>query len=121
MPQLGDPEDERGDANDQEPVLEAQTALDGIEEALQPGDLDQGDLPEEDHAGDDEQSSAALEVERTAAGGEGAGVEEVEELQHHKRGEEERQLVGRQSVRRTRSCGDEVAYGGHVGVLEVVE
>ena len=94
MPQLGDPEDERGDADDQEPVLEAQTALDGIEEALQSGDLDQGDLPEEDHAGDGEQSSAAPEVECTAAGGEGAGVEEIEELQHHKRGEEERQLVG---------------------------
>ena len=49
MPQLGDPEDERRDGDDQEPVLEAQPALDGIEEALQPGDLDQGDLPEEDH------------------------------------------------------------------------
>lgn len=121
MPQLGDPEDERRDANDQEPVLEAQTALDGIEEALQSGDLDQGDLPEEDHAGDGEQSPAALEVERTATGGEGAGVEEIEELQHHKRGEEERQLVGRQSVRCARSGGDQVTHSGYVGVLEVVE
>ena len=80
MPQLGDPEDERCDGDDQEPVLEAQTALDGIEEALQPGDLDQGDLPEEDHTGDGEQSPAALEVECTASCGEGAGIEEVEEL-----------------------------------------
>lgn len=109
MPQLGDPEDERGDADDQEPVLEAQPALDGIEEALQSGDLDQGYLPEEDHAGDGEQSPAALEVECAAPCGEGAGVEEVEELQHHEGGEEERQLVGRQSVRRSRACGDEVA------------
>ena len=54
MPQFGDPEDERRDANDQEPVLEAQPALDGIEEVLQSWDLDQGDLPEEDHAGDGE-------------------------------------------------------------------
>ena len=121
MPQLGDPEDERRDADDQEPVLEAQPTLDGIEEALQSGDLDQGDLPEEDHAGDREQSSAAPEVERTAPCGEGAGVEEIEELQHHKRGEEERQLVGRQSVRRSRSGGDQVTHSGHVGMLEVVE
>ena len=69
MPQLGDPEDERRDGDDQEPVLEAQPALDGIEEALQPGDLDQGDLPEEDHAGDGEQPPAALEVECCRRGG----------------------------------------------------
>ena len=91
MPQLTHPEDERGADEDDDPVGELESRH--VEELLYSWHLDHRYLTNEDDSNDGEQSTAPLEVERTASRLEGTRIEEVEEVGHHEDREEERLLV----------------------------
>ena len=86
-----DPEYYRGAYDDYQPVGEQQRRH--VEEL--PAKFNDQYLTDEDYRGYQQETAAALEMERRATCGECAGVEHVPELEEHEDGEEERQLVGR--------------------------
>ena len=114
--ELGEPEHKRGAYDDDDPVDELQAH--DVEELLDAGDFDHGNLTDEDYQGDCEQPVAPLEVQGAPTGLEGAGVEEVEEVCHHEDGEQQGQLVGRDCILRSPLEVEEVGETGYVGVLE---
>ena len=81
---LADDEDGGGGGGDEEPVLWGE----GYDVEHGAAQLHNEDLPEEDEGGDEEEGATAAQVEGTATGEEGTGVEEVPELQHDEGGEE---------------------------------
>ena len=90
-PQLAHPQYGRRGGDDDTPI----GRFEGYDAEHRAAEGDDQVLPDEYEQGDEDETVAVCHVECRASGAEGAGVEEVPELQHHEEREEEAQLVGR--------------------------
>ena len=98
MPYLTHPKHTRRTNKDDQPVFKAQAALGYIEELLQSRYLCHGYLSKQNDGRNNHQSLASLEVQCAAIGLKCPCTEQVKEVCHHEDCEEQRQLIGRESI-----------------------